>query len=43
METIIPNSLGYSKEAPLKLDVEEFLEVGWGKVEDLEINFWGGT
>ena len=28
---------------PSKSGIEELLEVGWGKVEDLEINFWGGA
>ena len=28
---------------PSKSGIEELLEVGWGKVEDLETNFWGGT
>jgi hypothetical protein len=28
---------------PSKSDIEEFLESGWGEVEELTISFWGGT
>ena len=28
---------------PAQLDIEEFLEIGWGEVEDLEISLWGGA
>ena len=29
--------------APLYEETKAFLEVGWGDVEELTINFWGGA